>query len=103
MVATAKTAKRRTAKTAAKQANQAKRFAANPVIGRSPAHFDRNICVAIKSVTTGKIVAKSVPFLSAVEAERVHESPDEFFEFVCVPADGIGDADLHGALQRACE
>ncbi|MEJ7594601.1 MAG: hypothetical protein WKF77_23965 [Planctomycetaceae bacterium] len=70
----------------------------NPGIGASPLHFDRNIRVALWCHSSGEIIAATEPCLSVVEAERIHESLDEFFEIAvyesraairCVPNDSI--------------
>ena len=66
----------------------------NPIIGPSPIHFDRTICLAVWCHSSGEIITSSKPCLSAVEAERVHESMEEFFNIsiegnrvgiLCVP------------------
>lgn len=70
----------------------------NPFIGASTLHFDRNIRVALFCHSSGEVIAAPEPCLSVVEAERIHESPDEFFEIAvyesraairCVPNGNI--------------
>lgn len=77
----------------------------NPVLGPSPLHFDRNIQIGVKCITSGRIVAVSAPCLSPVEAERIMESTTDFFEIVLVPVlDGetaLSKDDLK-SLELAC-
>jgi hypothetical protein len=73
----------------------------NPVIGSSPTLFDRNICIAVRAVSSGQIVTKSEPCLSAAEVERVLEGSCDAFELCFVPADGVVES-VRADLEAAC-